>query len=755
MSQHRSDPSNRAMRNIEDFIRVSANRVLGLAARWRRLLSVELHIGLVTVSSYLAFWLRFDGPAPPGQDELWWRLLPLLIVIRGLAFAPLRLYEGLWRYTSIWDLRNIIIGVLTSTAVFFFVVHVVLNMSRYPRSIFIIDSVVLICLMGGVRLTRRIVREISHVRREKGVLIFGAGDAGELIVRDMKNNPFYDSEPIGFVDDDRSKVGQRIHGVPVLGTRDNLAEIIAKLRPVEVLVAIPRAEPEVLRGVVRSLEPFNIPIMTLPNLRDLLDGKVAVGQIRKLAVEDLLVRAPVGLNPQPVRRLIEGRRVLVTGAGGSIGSELCRQICACQPGRLVLFERNENGLYAITNELLDRADCSATTLRSVVGDVGDKVRVTSTFRDYRPEIVFHAAAHKHVPLMELNPCEAVKNNVGGTRILADAAEEYGVTRFVLISSDKAVNPTSVMGATKRTAELMLLARAVRSSTTFIAVRFGNVLGSSGSVVPRFLDQIRAGGPVTVTHPEIRRYFMLIPEAVQLVLHAASEGEAPIYVLDMGEQLKVLDLARDLIRLSGFVPDDEVRIVFTGLRPGEKLFEEIIGRDEIARPSQTERILRVRAKHSASPDEVTRHILELERLAHAEDESGVIRQLTTIVPEYALPLPLEENAIPVSAAVRKKAGIARGTQPCPTCGSLNFHRSKARTIKERLERILTTQRLHRCRSCGWRGWVELFDSFDPFALKESMLPRVDLASLDAAVPPSSRFGTTSSRGRDEATGVTDG
>lgn len=711
-------------------------------------------MGLVTVSSYLAFWLRFDGPAPPGQDDLWWRLLPLLIVIRGAAFAPLRLYEGLWRYTSIWDLRNIIIGVLTSTAAFFLIVHVVLDIPQYPRSIFIIDSVVLICLMGGVRLTRRIVREISHVRRDKGVLIFGAGDAGELIVRDMKNNPFYDSEPIGFVDDDRSKVGQRIHGVPVLGTRDNLVEIIAKLRPAEVLVAMPRAEPDVLRRVVRLLEPFKIPITTLPNLRDLLDGKVAVGQIRKLAVEDLLIRAPVGLNPQPVRRLIEGRRVLVTGAGGSIGSELCRQICACQPRHLVLFERNENGLYAITNELLDRVDSSATALRSVIGDVGDKERVTSTFREHRPEIVFHAAAHKHVPLMEGNPCEAVKNNVGGTRILADAAEKYGVTRFVFISSDKAVNPTSVMGATKRTAELMLLSRAERSNTTFTVVRFGNVLGSSGSVVPRFLEQIRAGGPVTVTHPEIRRYFMLIPEAVQLVLHAASEGEAEIYVLDMGEQLKVLDLARDLIRLSGFVPGDEVQIVFTGLRPGEKLFEEIIGRDEIARPSQTERILRVQAKHSTSPDQVIRQILDLERLARAEDASGVIRQLTTIVPEYALPVPVEENAIPVSVAARKDADIARGTQPCPTCGSLNFHRSKARTIKERLEKIFTTQRLHRCHNCGWRGWIELIDSFDPFAVEESRLPQADLATVDAADQASSRSGTTSSHVHDEAASVTD-
>jgi FlaA1/EpsC-like NDP-sugar epimerase len=698
---------------------------------------------MVAASSYLAFWLRFDSRTPAEQADLWLGLLPLLLLIRGVTFARLRLYEGLWRYTSIWDLRNIILGVAASTGAFFVIVHFVLDIVRYPRSIVIIDTVLLVCLMGGVRLSRRIFREISPVRHEKSVLIYGAGDAGELIVRDMKNNAFYDYEPIGFVDDDPTKVGLRIHGVPVLGTRHDLVRIIDTFHPTEVLVAIPRAEPSVLRAVVRSLAPFKIQITTLPNLRDLLDGRVTISQIRKLAVEDLLARAPVGLNPKPVRRLVEGRRVLVTGAGGSIGGELCRQIAACRPALLVLFERYENSLYAITNELHDSGICPASTIRPVIGDVTDTTRVHSILAQYHPEIVFHAAAHKHVPLMESNPCEAIKNNVGGTRILAEAAEEHGVSRFVLISSDKAVNPTSVMGATKRIAELMLQARANASSTSFIIVRFGNVLGSSGSVVPRFLDQIKAGGPVTVTHPEMRRYFMLIPEAVQLVLHAAAQGEAAaVYVLDMGEQVKLIDLARDLIRLSGSVPDNEIQIVFTGLRPGEKLFEEIVGRDETAGPSKTEKILRVQAKSLPQPEEIAARILALERLALAGDASSTIAELVTIVPEYC-PNRQVEHLVPVDAVETHET--VRGTQQCPACGSANFHRSKARSARERVTKFLRTRRLHRCRTCGWRGWVDLIDSFEPMNWVDEQPARLDLSPLDAVVPLGTSMSSLSSRG----------
>src|SRR5688572_3091129 len=483
--------------------------------RFRRFFIFGLYVCLILIANYTAFWLRFDGVIPLAYQELLVHMLPLLVLVRGLTFIPFRLYEGLWRYTGIWDLRNIIFGVLCSSMVFYLVVHWGANLKHYPRSVFVVDSLLLICMLGGLRLARRIYREVAHLEKERKVLIFGAGDAGESIVRDMRNNPYYEYEPIGFIDDEATKVGQRIHGVPVLGTRKDLAEIVSKKNPQEVLVAIHRPDPITIREIVKTLEPFKLPITTLPNLQDIMNGKVTVSQIRNLSVEDLLARPAVGLDPEPVRNLIAQKRIMVTGAGGSIGSELCRQIAAFQPGFLILFERYENGLYEIENDLVGRYPSLA--IQSTIGDVTDANRVNAVIAEHRPEIIFHAAAHKHVPLMERNACEAVKNNIVGTRTIAEAAEKHGVERFILISTDKAVNPSSVMGASKRTAELIVQAMASRRTTCFVVVRFGNVLNSNGSVIPRFVEQIKAGGPVTVTHPEMRRYFMLISEAVQLVL----------------------------------------------------------------------------------------------------------------------------------------------------------------------------------------------------------------------------------------------
>ncbi len=598
---------------------------------YRRPCVIALHVLLVAASNQAAFLLRFDAAVTPDATVLFWAMLPWLLLIRGVVFIPFRLYGGLWRYTGIWDLRNIIGGVVTSSAIFYLLVHWGFGLTGYPRAVFVIDAVLLIFAMGGVRLARRIYRELGHLDREKRVLIYGAGDAGEMIVRDMLNNPFYDYEPVGFVDDDRGKVGQRIHGVRVLGTREDLARIFAAEEPHEVLVAMPKAEPRTIRRVVQALEPFKIPITTLPSLRDLLGGKVAVSQIRHLSIEDLLAREPVGLDSMPVRHLIAGRRVLVTGAGGSIGSELCRQIIAFRPAALVLFERYENGLYEIAKDLLDRD--GGLCVWPVIGDVTDTGRVEAVLAEHAPEIIFHAAAHKHVPLMELNPCEAVKNNIRGTRVLAESAQRHRVDRFIQISSDKAVNPTSVMGATKRVGEL-ILQMMVEQPTRFVVVRFGNVLGSSGSVVPRFLEQIKAGGPVTVTHPEVRRYFMLIPEAVQLVLHAATLGRAgAVYVLEMGEQLKVLDVARNLIRLSGFVPDEEIPIRFIGLRPGEKLSEELVGADETVELPVVDKILHVRAGGLPDPGAFALEVAKVEELAAQGDTKGVAQSLRELVPTY--------------------------------------------------------------------------------------------------------------------------
>jgi FlaA1/EpsC-like NDP-sugar epimerase len=374
-----------------------------------------------------------------------------------------------------------------------------------------------------------------------------------------------------------------------------------------------------------------MPIRTLPNLRDLDQCGVAVTDIRDLSIEDLLTRVPVGLNSERIKDLVSGKRVLVTGAGGSIGSELSRQIAALEPEMLVLYERYENSLYAIANDL----ESYGSRVTSVIGDVTDTRRLNAVFAEYRPSIVFHAAAHKHVPLMECNVCEAVKNNITGTRRVAQAAEKHGAQQFVLISSDKAVNPSSVMGATKRVAELILQDLANGDTATrFMTVRFGNVLGSNGSVVPRFLEQIRAGGPVTVTHPEMRRFFMLIPEAVQLVLHAAALGEGgALYVLDMGEQIKLLDMARNLIRLSGLVPEEEIPITFTGPRPGEKLYEELVEAGEMLEQSSVDKILRVRSNAASLVAFLSAHITRLEQLAEEGDSAAVLEQLSLVVPAF--------------------------------------------------------------------------------------------------------------------------
>lgn len=600
--------------------------------RFRRPLIVLSHLLMAVASSAGAHLLRFDFAVPAVHWDVFWRTLPWLLAIRALSFYLFRLYEGLWRYVSLSDLERIVGATVSGSVVFGILLRLAFPELPYPRAVLVTDSLLLIIMLGGVRSVRRVAREFGQDRSGKRVLIIGAGDAGELILRDMRGREEYDRVPVGFVDDDRSKVGQAIHGVRVLGTRQDLPALFESTRPDEVLVAMPSAAPGALREVVSSLEPFRVPIRIMPRLRDVVSGRVEVGPVRNLEVGDLLSRPPIGLDSEPIRQLINGRRVLVTGAGGSIGSELCRQLAQYGPSRLVLVERYENSLFELGNDLNLRApECR---YRAVIGDITDSARVEAIFAENRPEVVFHAAAHKHVPLMEINPCEAVKNNVRGTRLVAEAAARHDAAEFVLISTDKAVNPSSVMGATKRIAERLVRGMNGHSATRFVAVRFGNVLGSHGSVTTVFDAQIKRGGPVTVTHPDIRRYFMLIPEAVNLVLHAAAGKDTHfIFALDMGEPVRILDLARNLIQLAGFAPDVEIPIRFVGLRPGEKLYEELAEDGlEVLEPSEMAGVNRVRSVGTPAPLAPSR-LAAIESVAAAGDEAELFKLLTELVPTF--------------------------------------------------------------------------------------------------------------------------
>ena len=600
-----------------------------------RFAAVLSHLFLIVAANYFAFWLRFDGAIPESERQIMLRTLPILLIIRASSFIAFRLYKGLWRYTGIWDLEMILGAVLSSSAVFYMIVHKLYGLAFYPRSVFIIDSLVLILLLAGVRMTRRVYESLPTFRSTKRVLIYGAGDTGEMIARDMRSHAGYGFKPVGFVDDDPEKIGRHIHGIPVLGASDELAEIIANSRPQEVILTVPMVDRAAIRNVVQSLEELNVVIKRVPNLREFKSGSVYLDQMQTVSSDDLLDRMPVGLDLEPVVKLLKGKAVMVTGAGGSIGSELCRQIAAYEPAVLILLDKAESSLFAIDNELA--AGFPLLKKVPVLVDIKHTNPLREILEQHAPQVILHAAAYKHVPMMEFHPEEAVLNNVVGTCRLASLAIEYKVERFMLVSTDKAVNPTNVMGATKRLAELYLDAlecNAQNESTIFSTVRFGNVLGSSGSVVPTFRSQIAKGGPVTVTHPEITRYFMTIPEAIQLVLRAVTMAKGgEIFVLDMGKPVRLVDMARNLIRTAGFVPDKDIAIKFIGLRPGEKLHEELVGVDEKVEATDSNRILRISPSKHQSLEALLRHIQAMENLAIHGKSEDLMKMLCEIVPNF--------------------------------------------------------------------------------------------------------------------------
>ena len=531
----------------------------------------------------IAFWLRFNLEVPPPYDTLMLESLLWVVPLQAAIFWRFGLYRGIWRYASIPDLQRIVLAV--AVAALALPALILMLQIAIPRSVLIFDPVLLVMIMGGSRFAYRAWKEqsfgaITQAQREP-VIVIGADEAAVTLLKELARNAQWRVAAV--FDDDAAKIGRQLQGVSILGAVGDLPKHVQRLGTQHAIIAMPAASHNARRRAVKICSDAGLKVMTVPAYDDLVSGKVTVSQIRHVELDDLLGRDPVVLDTAGLKEWINGRVIMVTGAGGSIGAELCRQIARFDPGQLVLFELSEFALYNVEQEFLQKH--AAIPLVCAIGDVKDRARVEQVMRAHKPSVVFHAAAYKHVPLMETgNAWQAVLNNVAGTHVVACSAADHGVKKFVLISTDKVINPTSVMGASKRLAEMVCQALQQPAATSFVMVRFGNVLGSTGSVIPKFREQIAAGGPVTVTHPEIRRYFMSIPEAAQLVLQAGLMGNGgEIFVLDMGEPVLIADLARDLIRLSGF-SESEIKIVYTGLRPGEKLYEELLAADENSLPT---------------------------------------------------------------------------------------------------------------------------------------------------------------------------
>lgn len=627
--------------------------------RWpraRRLVLVLCDLVVVNGCLLAGLLLRFEWRIPHTYLNAYLTLALPYSLGTLVAYYLSGLYHSLWQFASIEELWAVVRGVGLQTAFMLLSVYVYPRVPGFPRSVIVMTVVMSLLAVGGMRLVWRVIRRLEAFtdgrgRPRKRALIVGAGEAGAMVVKELKSRSEAGLKPVGLVDDDRRKLGLRLHGVPVLGTTEELARLVEEHEIEEVVVAIPSAPPSTLRQIVGRCEGLDVAIKTIPGVYEILNGRVTVQHIRPIELEDLLGREPVQIDLEQVASYLRGETVLVTGAGGSIGSELCRQLARFEPGLLLLLDHDENGAFE-TSVSLD-LKYPAVQKKIIIADIRDRRKIAEVFRTYRPGVVFHAAARKHVPLMEDHQDEAVQTNIFGTLNLATSARRCGTRKFVLISTDKAVNPTSVMGMTKRVAEKIILsmngslsessvgssesnnALAMRAAvesaagsdmaggdeepaahdTRFMAVRFGNVIGSRGSVVPVFRMQIEQGGPVTVTHPDMRRYFMTTPEAVQLVIQAGAIGQGgEIFVLDMGEPVRIVDLAENMIRLSGYEPGVDIPIVFTGIRPGEKLSEELFGEGEPMSPTSHPRIWRVEGAHAVDREHLTDALAYLERVA---------------------------------------------------------------------------------------------------------------------------------------------
>lgn len=619
--------------NLEKFVEKNAPRN-------RIALLVIVDIFLIALSGFLALYIRYDFRFSNMEmryvdHELLY--LPVNLVVTLLVFVLFKLYRSVWRFASSTELLNVI-GACTCSIGLQIIGMSLLRM-RMPISYYLMKYVLLIVGVGMVRFAYRILRMLQERRlfggekdQKKNTMIVGGGEAGAMIIKEFQNSEYLNQRICCVIDDNASKQGKYLRGIKIMGGREDIVRLAKELQIEEIIVAMPSAPQSEVRDILNICKETGCEMKVLPGLYQMIKGEVSISKLRRVEIEDLLGREPIRVQLDEIMGYVAGKVVLVTGGGGSIGSELCRQVAAHEPKQLIIFDIYENNAYDIQQELKNKFP--ALDLTVLIGSVRNTHRMNSIFEKYRPDIVYHAAAHKHVPLMEDSPNEAIKNNVFGTYKTALAADRYGVKRFVLISTDKAVNPTNIMGASKRICEMIIQMMNRHSKTEFVAVRFGNVLGSNGSVIPLFKKQIEKGGPVTVTHPDIIRYFMTIPEAVSLVLQAgalAKGGE--IFVLDMGEPVKILDLAENLIRLSGYKPYEDIDIEFTGLRPGEKLYEELLMSEEGLQETANKLI------HIGKPiefdDDKFREQLDALKKA-AEHDSASIRQLVKeIVPTYTI------------------------------------------------------------------------------------------------------------------------
>ena len=602
-----------------------------MKVRFRFWIILALNVLLVCASLVSAWLLRFEFTLPIAH--VLFAALPLLLLMRLAALARFNLLHGYWRYTGLSDVTDILKATTLSTAGFLVVERYLLGIVAFPKSIYCIEALLAIGMLCGVRLISRTIlqaaAESPRGSTSKKVIVVGAGDAAERLLKDLPNNGYL---AVGLVDDDRQKLGARIHGISVLGTIDDLPSL-AKLHDAEeIFIAIPSATGAEMRRIARVCERVQIRFRTIPAIFDLINGKITVEQLRDLNIEDLLGREPVRLDVEPVRQQLTGRIVMVTGAAGSIGSELCRQLLHYKPRRLLCVDQDESALFFLEQKL--NQECASGTADYCVADVADSHRMRQLISGAEVDIIFHAAAYKHVPMMETNVSEAVRNNVFALASLLDVAEQAGCGSFLMISSDKAVNPTNVMGCTKRVCELIMAAKP-GSRMRRVSVRFGNVLGSQGSVIPVLQEQIRTQQKVTVTHPDITRFFMTIPEAVSLVLQAFTVGKnGEILVLEMGRPVRILELARTLIRLCG-KREDEIEIVFTGLRPGEKLHEELFYNTEAGLKTECEKVMRTSGRIMPWPT-LQQHLRKLDDLLYSADDNIVRNKLAQIVPEYRYP-----------------------------------------------------------------------------------------------------------------------